>query len=52
MTNYFEPIILSIRATDFNLTYHTAADAGSFPISEQYTLSFNFILPLLLCMGL
>jgi len=51
MTKYFEPIILSIRATDFNLTHHTAADAGSFPISEQYTPS-NFIFPLLLCMDL
>jgi len=52
MTKYFQPIILSIRATDFNITHHTAADTGSFPISEQYTLSFNFIFPLLLCMGL
>jgi len=52
MTNYFEPILLPIRAKDFNLTNYTAADAGSFPISEQYTLSFNFKLPLLLCMGL
>jgi hypothetical protein len=51
MTYYFGPILLSVSATNVNLTHYTAAYAGSFPLSEQYALSFNFILPLLLCMG-